>query len=376
MNSSDRNYGIEFGRIIAMILVVVCHYTIHCGWAIRYAAPGVYASGAWNSLMLVLVQLGQMGVSFFFIVTGYFMLGKSLSFSHIVKTWAQVLLYSLTAAFLVLSFWLFFGKVPHAIDALLTQDQLPTTLIKSLTPVLGVQYWFVSAYVCLIVISPVLNRAISSLTRRSYVLLLLFFLLLSLWPLYTSRGAYWNSLVYAVAAYCIGAGIRSGALRLSCGGGYRWQAAFACVVLLFLGFLFNYVALSGAPAARWFGWLSQAKDGIRCIPLLLAVILFLLVREMRFPRGFIPLVRLMAPATFGVYLVHENLFGYRILWDHINNIVSAPSGPLARIATILIVSLLVYSILSLAVSLFDRIVTKRVVFLATSAARNVSSRIL
>lgn len=135
---------------------------------------------------------------------------------------------------------------------LLTPEQLPTTLIKSLTPVLGVQYWFVSAYISLLVISPVLNRVISSLTSKGYAAAMSFLLILSLWPLYTSRGAYWNS--------------------------------FMCVVLMLLALSFNYVALSRTPVASWFGWLSQAKDGIRCIPLILAAMLFLFVKEVRLPR--------------------------------------------------------------------------------------------
>ena len=58
-----------------------------------------------------------------------------------------------------------------------------SSLIAAVFPVLSCEYWFVTMYVGMIVLSPFLNKLLTGLTQRQFRLLLgILFVLFSLWP--------------------------------------------------------------------------------------------------------------------------------------------------------------------------------------------------
>ena len=69
-----RNVSIELLRIVAMFLILTCHFVIQFDWdhhQLRVVLP--QEPGWWSALRFVIVQYGQVGVSIFFIISGYFL---------------------------------------------------------------------------------------------------------------------------------------------------------------------------------------------------------------------------------------------------------------------------------------------------------------
>ena len=94
-NPAARNVSIELLRIVAMFLILTCHFVIHFDWdhhQLRVVLP--QEPGWWSALRFVIVQYGQVGVSIFFIISGYFLVEKSFKWNRLVKDLvADVLLF-------------------------------------------------------------------------------------------------------------------------------------------------------------------------------------------------------------------------------------------------------------------------------------------
>ncbi len=149
-------------------LIVVCHY-----FASNYRFADL--EGFPHILKYWVDKLaGQTGVCCFLMITGYFMVGKSFKVARVIKTDIQAVIYSviLCVCYCVLMVTQAFSdSVIPRWHALLEV----TTFFQSIFPVWNSVYWFVAAYVFLLIISPVLNLIISHFNARSICWLSLFF---------------------------------------------------------------------------------------------------------------------------------------------------------------------------------------------------------
>lgn len=73
----QRNLNIEVLRIIAMFLIVACHATLHLPWLLHVDSNLDFLPGWKSALAYAVVQYGQVGVSIFFIISGYFLVRKA-----------------------------------------------------------------------------------------------------------------------------------------------------------------------------------------------------------------------------------------------------------------------------------------------------------
>lgn len=90
----QRNLNIEVLRIIAMFLIVACHATLHLPWLLHVDSNLDFLPGWKSALAYAVVQYGQVGVSIFFIISGYFLVRKAFVWQRIFKTWFQMFCYS------------------------------------------------------------------------------------------------------------------------------------------------------------------------------------------------------------------------------------------------------------------------------------------
>ena len=81
--------------------------------------------------------------------------------------------------------------------------------------------------------------------------------------------------------------------------------------------IFNHYAADRTWLATILGWPEQIKPGIQILPMLIGAALFILFTKLDMTniQGFgHALVLKTASATFGIYLIHENTFWYRLIW--------------------------------------------------------------
>lgn len=189
---AKKNYGIELLRILSMIMIVILHI-LRWGGVLDHLAPG--------SLGQHLGQILQIAtyccVNCFALTSGYVMCQSKSRLSRLLRLWLQVLFYSF--GFLAV-FAVFFPQSLHM-----------GALLETFLPISMRQYWYISAYMGMYVLVPVLNAAISHLEKKTFAGLLLgsfvLFSLVATFPvkdvfgLRAGESMLWLCLMYLLGGY-------------------------------------------------------------------------------------------------------------------------------------------------------------------------------
>jgi hypothetical protein len=131
-----------------MILIVACHYSGH-GYG------GVDKVYSFNKYVLSVLSLGGgLGDVCFVLISGYFMVYSRFTLRKLVKLVAQTWFYSVILG--LLSVFVLFPEKTVTVKSFL----------KIFVPVSTDGYWFVTIYVVLMLISPLLNLLIANMSRE------------------------------------------------------------------------------------------------------------------------------------------------------------------------------------------------------------------
>ena len=151
-----RDSKFEILRIIAIFLIIAHHYAIH-GFHLKEIDVFSY-----NRIIVNILSLGgKLGVNLFVLISSYFMVDSKFKFKKLIKLFGETWIYSIT------------------ILILFTTILTPVTnigikqIIKSIFPIVFCQYWFITDYILLMILSPFLNDYIKNLDAKSYKKLLI-----------------------------------------------------------------------------------------------------------------------------------------------------------------------------------------------------------
>lgn len=136
-----RNCAFDIARIVAMFLIVSSHFLGHGGFANNM-------TGANFVFGRILTSLFNPSVNLFVLIGAYFTCtSKKLKWQRLAKLYAQLWIYSMT---LFVVFLCIYGKESFSWN----------WLLSSLFPVICGKYWFFSAYIFMMLASPLLNVVI------------------------------------------------------------------------------------------------------------------------------------------------------------------------------------------------------------------------
>ncbi len=320
MLGGGRNSRIEALRIFAMFLVLACHFTIHINWGLLNAPD-------WKqSVVYVLVHAGQVGVSLFFIITGWFMVKKPFSRARLFKVWSQVLIYSLGVLAVAAVFWLVFK--PGCLSEPFSRSHVLFTLRRTVLPIFFREYWFMTTYVVLLILAPFLNIVLDQASRKSLLMLAIGLVLVSALPILGTAQVFpFSKITYGITCYIIGGYCSLYRDAMGRFTGRRTVVILACCVVVSV--LFNYFAVkqTSAQLVELLDWRPQLHNGVIPLQILAAVAVFACVVA---HGERVPLsnrwINIVASGTFGVYLLHEHYLGYRLLWALVGKVVPEPEG--------------------------------------------------
>lgn len=160
-----RNVNIELLRIFAMLLIVACHGIIHINWNVHHYNMVLQQVPGWkNAFEFLVVQYGQVGVSIFFIISGYFLVKKNFQWKRIFSTWIQTFIYSV-GLFVVFFIYYYFQR-PDIFQPLFTRDNIVSTILWSFIPFTYNSYWFITAYLIMLILSPYINIIVNTASKR------------------------------------------------------------------------------------------------------------------------------------------------------------------------------------------------------------------
>lgn len=298
-----RSSNIELLRILAMIGIVMSH--------LLFSSPhggAMIAAHTFQTFYMALLQgAGQIGVFIFFIITGYFMVNKPFKIDGIKKVLIITWFYSTTFFIFALLVGAFDLNAFFNLDPSKSAFSIQNT-IQNLMPILQNNYWFINAYIVILLLSPALNQLIHATKKETLQLILILsaigFYLLN----FFSRQYGWGltfeiysnlllySLVYAVGAYLqlYPPKIKTTTLLILLGG----------AVLLYTLWRYNLVLNIES--------IDIANKDTDFPPFAISIIIFVLFTRLKM--GQIKWINLVAGSTLAVYIIHTNTNVWGFIW--------------------------------------------------------------
>lgn len=355
-----RDSNIELLRIVSMMLIILFHFSVHGPWP----ADGVLAA---DVAVGVLAFGGKLGVNCFVLITGYFMTRSSVRVASVARVVLETWFYS----------WGLLILFAAAQPELVTQARLE----KAALPLVSGEYWFITNFVALMVVSPFLNLLFDRLSRRGKSrLAAIGFVTISVLPTLTTFNPLGSDLLWFFYLYLLGGWIRelmegaegadalASALARDGGDGAAadrdaaWaKTTGASGALAWLdparltlrvgggpmavaGVLVSWAAIAAICCAQaWFGFdrvNAQYPVWQYMIPTFLAST-GMLVAFARLAMAPSRTVNNLAKCALGVYLIHDNPFVRAWLWPHFAAVYAL--GPAAIIGASLLAAVGVYA---------------------------------
>ncbi len=293
-NLSQRNYGIDLLRLLAMYLIVLCH-------CMNQGGVVASASGAkLTVLTFIRNNLSLYGTNCFALISGY--VGyreteKKYRYFNFIKFWLPVVFYSLGIALF------FYFKNPGTISK--------TTLLTYCLPISFKRYWYMTAYAGVFFIIPWLNRLLRVSTKteaqRLALLILMVFVIYpyiyrengDIFVINTGYSFLWLSILYLLGACMKKCGLAAPEYRK------KW-------LWVLLGSLLFNCAVQGI---RTYLGKPVTVNRNELPMVLISLALVGVFAAMKIGRHGQALIRFSAPAALGVYLIHV----HPILFEYLHN---------------------------------------------------------
>lgn len=296
MEKKLRQSNFELLRIIGMVLIVMSHCDELFGLAELYStATGV------NKLITDWLHIGgQIGVGCFLLISGYFMVEQTVSARKLLKLTGEVWAYTV-------GIWLCW-TIAEACRGGLDFGSCMTEAVYAFFPVLSGHYWFVTAYVILLVLSPFFNKLIFALNQREYrkllaCLLLIFVLLQGGFP-HVLPDMSEGRLIPVFILYFLAGYLKRFRTGRKGNANRHFAVAVLGYLLLFasaygITFLGNYLRSEAIVSYRYFYRPLNS-------PFVVVICVELFIGFMETDMNYHKLINEIAGCTFGVYLIHQN----------------------------------------------------------------------
>lgn len=266
-----------------MAMIIAHHIVIN-----DFGLQGALKSGETifsNSQLFVLMLINSfviIGVNLFFLISGYFRIRFSKK---------KILL-------LILEIYIVYNVV--TLIGILTKNvSLDETTIQGMLFPFDL-YWFLSAYVGLMLLSPFLNKLIDSITRKHKMLIILVLLLFSFYAFWHDNGLVISggySLIWAIVMYVIGGLISKYKIKNQKGIYFYLLGAVLLALIVYTYYLF------GDPATSW-----NLYKYNNIIVLTESVAIFVWVNSWNLKyknQKFVKVISFLGKNTLMVYLLHS-----------------------------------------------------------------------
>lgn len=306
MKTREANF--ELLRVIAMLMILTLHY-LDKGGILPKVEQDLDLTGflAWG-----LEALCVPAVNVYVLLSAYFLAEGKYRPNKAVRLWLQALFYSLGIA----AVCLLIGILPLA-------ELDKYRLLTYVFPVIEEHYWFVTAYILMILIAPLMNEGLRALPKQTYrrgvvLLLLLLSVSKSILPVQLPVDRLGYDALWFLCLYLIGAYLRYygetdkllqklGSLKCACG------TYLLCCLLIFGSFAAVHAFYKKTGSLVDFINRQYHYNSVLC--LFAAVCLLFVFRSIQIRKDrWARLVGRAASASFGVYLIHEHL-DLRYLWN-------------------------------------------------------------
>lgn len=324
-----RNSSFELLRIISMFAIVLHHYAYHgtFNWH-QYSVANLPTL----RINIIILLFGKLGVDLFVILGAYFLSQKNFSVKRPIKLAVITIFYSFLI-FALLSF-----SFPKFVNETVSQLLLPIPLPSG--------YWFVGAYIFMLLCMPAMNLILQKFSMK--MLLSTLIILVFLWSVLPTLGfifpgkpdftydVFGNSAgAYFLLLYLIGGIIQRQGLDFLYAGSKLWKMLFIGIVIVVL---WMYLSTQNSYLYNHYNIFVLLYNPI---DLFLAITIFIFFTRFKF---YSKVINEISLSMFGVYLISEDSFIRPILWQHIANSNRFANNWLNYLGNALVVSFSVFAV--------------------------------
>jgi len=283
-----RESNLELLRIISIIMIIFYHFIYHTNTLVE-------STNSLNVVSNILVALIIIHVNIFILISGYFGYKSKFKISKLLSINNAMWFYTIIFTVIGLLF----------LDVSITK----LDIFKNFLPIDFNRYWFITTYLLLYLLMPILNIFINNSSKKKHLIVLIFlFITFSIIPTLTN-GEVFNvvkgySLYHFIFIYLLGAYL--GKYKSSFKTNYLLIIYFICAILNIVNHylscsivgnpnsLINYIGISLGES-----FLSYANPLI----IIQAVAFFLLFTKLKIKS---PIINTIASCVLGIYLIHDN----------------------------------------------------------------------
>ncbi len=301
-----RNLGIELFRIVSMLLIV-CLHVLGRGGVYPHTVP----QSANYYVAWYLETIAVCSVNCYALISGYANIKSGFKFRRILYLWLEVLFITVSTTAIFAAF----GGVE------ITKDQWLTAFF----PLINREYWYFNAYMILFFFIPVMNKGIAALTQKQHLIILCcLFALTTLGTFIGNRdifnlgGGY--TAIWLLVLYIFGAYFRLHGIPKFANPGVCLLIFFgSCTAawgqkMLIESSVANGLIAADAPLAGRAGALISYVSPFTVLMALSLLCLFGQVKIRTRLGAF--LVKNLAKASFGVFLVHVGTMVWGVMYNH------------------------------------------------------------
>ena len=298
LTSSKRQSNIELLRIISMLMIIAHHVSVYSGF--WFSSNDVTAIKLWAQF----IQMGgKIGVDIFVLISGYFMVtNPALNHKKTVKLWLQIVSYSATL---------------YLIAVLMFDEVLSLNgVLKNFMPITYSKWWFAGTYFILYLLSPFINKMLNVLDKKEYrKLLLLMAVCWCIIPSSIKQSVQMNNLLWFVFLYALAGYIR---LHLDIKRYKSTYCILGAVIVAGLNYLLTVIFDIWGKEDAFYATYSTYFYEMNMLPIVVISVL-LFIGFLNFDIKYSSFINIVSSATFGVYLIHENNYIRRFLWETLFN---------------------------------------------------------
>lgn len=287
---TPRYSNFELLRIL-LIIMVLCHH------AILYSGLMDYPDGLFpKNTALMIYPCGQLAVAVFMLISGYFLSSLEFKLKRIVRLILRTILYS----FGIFIIFQFLGSSPFSWS----------NAKQFLLPISYSHYWFITTYVFVVAVSPLLNNIISQCPKRTITIYLIVTpFILQILPFIVDRATYFTERLWFVFLYIVGGYLRKDELPLF---KKKWSCLLIFAVFYSLIIFFSLQA-SFLPAENPNRVYMTFVSRLQSFPLYMCSLgLFIFFKKM--PTFHNKVINLLGGTTLAVYAIHEHKLIREVLW--------------------------------------------------------------
>lgn len=318
--STKRKSNLEILRIISMVMIVMHHYAIYSDFLFTNEITV-------NRIIINFFEMfGRLGVCLFVMISGYFYDKSEFKIKKFMTLILQVFVFSI---------------IGLGIGIITNSENLNfVNIVKSILPTTFGLYWFASCYVLIYIFAPFFRKIIENISKKNFKILLT--VMIIIWGILSNipgTKTFFNEFIWLTVIYFIAAYIKKYDFNILKNDKMRVIGIIVVVAMMnAIMVILELLSTRILVLSEKIYYFNNLKSPFI---LILTILIFTIFKNLNVKNSKI--INKIAATSFGIYLIHENVFLRDIIWKQIvqgSKFINSPLLILNAIGGVIVVFLI------------------------------------